>query len=136
MAKDKKEEKGTVEQPNLKNTIDPKQIVMDDDSDMPKPETKVYKKYLKVTDKFMRMFNQCVGQLPYNTVVRNKEGGTYRLVDIVRFIEQHKDKMAVDDMNVAISYISGMDFNRARPLMEIIENRERQPELWTVFEDL
>ena len=61
MAKDKKEEKGTVEQPNLKNTIDPKQIVMDDDSDMPKPETKVYKKYLKVSDKFMRMFNQCVG---------------------------------------------------------------------------
>jgi hypothetical protein len=109
---------------------------MDDDSDMPKPETKVYKKYLKVTDKFMRMFNQCVGQLPYDTVVRNKEGGTYRLVDFVRFIEQHKDKMAVDDMNVAISYISGMDFNRARPLMEIIETRERQPELWTVFEDL
>jgi hypothetical protein len=74
--------------------------------------------------------------MPYDTVVRNKEGGTYRLVDFVRFIEQHKDKMAVDDMNVAISYISGMDFNRARPLMEIIETRERQPELWTVFEDL
>jgi hypothetical protein len=128
MTKDKKED--------LKKTIAPEQIVMDDDSDMPKPETKVYKKYLKVSDKFMRMFGQCVGSLPYETVIKNREGGTYRLIDFVRFMEQHKAKMPVEDMNVAISYIANMEFSKVRPLMEIIENKERQPELWKVFEDL
>ena len=121
---------------DLKATIAPEQIIIDDDSDMPKPETKVYKKYLKVTDKFMRMFNQAVSSLPYETIVSNKEGGTYRLVDFVRFIESHRNKMTVNDMNVAISYISNMDFSKVRPLMEIIEAKERQPELWSVFEDV
>jgi hypothetical protein len=119
----------------LKKTIAPEEIITDDDSDMPQPETKVYKKYLRVTDKFMRLFGKCVGSLPYDSVIRNKEGGTYRLIDFVRFIENHKDKMAVDDMNVAISYIAQMDFSKARPLMEIIEDKSRQPELWGVFED-
>lgn len=119
----------------LKKTIAPEEIITDDDSDMPQPETKVYKKYLRVTDKFMRLFGKCVGGLPYDSVIRNKEGGTYRLIDFVRFIENHKDKMAVDDMNVAISYIAQMDFSKARPLMEIIEDKSRQPELWGVFED-
>ena len=128
MAKEKKED--------LKKTIAPEQIVMDDDSDMPKPETKVYKKYLKVSDKFMRLFGQCVGSLPYETVIRNREGGTYRLIDFVRFMEQHKAKMAVEDMNIAISYIANMEFSKVRPLMEIIEAKERQHELWNVFEDL
>lgn len=121
---------------NLKSMIAPEQIIMDDDSDMPKPEAKVYKKYLKVTDKFMRLFNQAISSLPYESVVKNKEGGTYRLIDFVRFIESHKDKMPVNDMNVAISYISNIEFSKVRPLMEIIEAKERQPELWSVFEDL
>ena len=51
-------------------------------------------------------------------------------------MEQHKTKMPVEDMNVAISYIANMEFSKVRPLMEIIENKERQPELWKVFEDL
>ena len=128
-------EKSKKDQELLKKTIAPEDIVMDDDSDMPKPETKVYKKYLRVSDKFMRLFEKCVGGLPYDSIIRNKEGGTYRLIDFVRFIEAHKDKMAVDDMNVAISYIAQMDFSKVRSLMEIIEDKNRQPELWGVFED-
>ena len=58
----------------LKKTIAPEEIITDDDSDMPQPETKVYKKYLRVTDKFMRLFGKCVGGLPYDSVIRNKEG--------------------------------------------------------------
>ena len=119
----------------LRKTIAPEEIVTDDDSDMPQPETKVYKKYLRVTDKFMQLFGRCVGELPYDSIIRNKEGGTYRLIDFVRFIENHKDKMAVDDMNVAISYLAQMDFSKARPLMEIIEDKTRQYELWSLFED-
>ena len=53
----------------LEESIDPTKIVTapteqaepkvteeDDDSDMPQPQTKVYKKYLKCTDMFMNLF--------------------------------------------------------------------------------
>ena len=34
-------------------TIEPDDIVLDDDSDMPEPQTKSYEKFMKCTDKFM-----------------------------------------------------------------------------------
>ena len=38
-------------------TIEPNDIVMDDDSDMPLPETKEYEKFIACTDKFMSLFS-------------------------------------------------------------------------------
>ena len=135
MAKDKKEEKGTVEQPNLKNTIDPKQIVMDDDSDMPAPETKVYKKYIKVNDTFMNLFYKCVNSLPYKTVLRNSKGSTMELNKFVPFVENNRNKIEVNDMNIILSYIDSLDYAHARPMMDVINDKEKQGSLWTIFEE-
>ena len=48
--------------------IAPEQIIMDDDSDMPKPEAKVYKKYLNYKDYFYAEVEVC-----YVLRVRDKE---------------------------------------------------------------
>ena len=126
------------EQELLEETINPEDIVMDeedDDFDMPQPKTKTYKKYLKCSERFMSLFNKCVGTLPYGTVLTNPDGAKMRLVDFVRFIEQKKDKISVDEMNNFISYIAQLDFNHARPLMEVIENKEQQATLWALTEE-
>ena len=83
----------------------------------------------------MSLFNKCVGTLPYGTVLTNPDGAKMRLVDFVRFIEQKKDKISVDEMNNFISYIAQLDFNHARPLMEVIENKEQQATLWALTEE-
>ena len=83
----------------------------------------------------MTLFNKCVGTLPYGTIMTNPDGAKMRLVDFVRFIEQKKDKIAVDEMNNFISYIAQLDFNHARPLMEVVENKEQQSTLWALTEE-
>ena len=119
----------------LKNTINPEEIVMDDDdSDMPTPETKTYKRYLKCSDKFMSLINECLGNLPYNYVMVNKEGQRIRLIDFVHFIEGRKDKIEIDEMNNFIGYIAELPLKYARPLMEIIENKDQQGVLWSITE--
>lgn len=120
--------------------IKPEDIVMnrpedDDDSDMPKPQTKSYKKYLKCSDRFMLLLEQCLGTLPYGTILRNGQGNSMRLIDFVRFIEQRKDHIEVNEMNDFIGYIAQLDFRHARPLMEVIENKEEQHTLWVLTED-
>lgn len=116
----------------LKNTITPEDVIVDDDSDMPQPETKVYKKYLKCTQKFVSLFEQAVSTLPYNTVLKNEAGKTIRAVDLLKFVEQKSQKIEIEAMNEVISYVAALDIKRARPLMEIIEAKDQQSQLWSL----
>lgn len=125
------------EKENLKKSIAPEDVVIEDDSDMPQPETKSYstqKKCLKCTQKFMVLFEQAVSSLPYNTVLKNEAGKTIRAVDLLKFMEQKYQKIEIDAMNEVISYIATLDIKHARPLMEIIENKEQQSQLWGLSE--
>lgn len=118
----------------LKKTITPEDVVIEDDSDMPQPETKVYKKYLKCTQKFISLFNDAISTLPYNTVLRNEAGKTIRAVDLLKFVEAKSQKIEIETMNEVISYIASLDIKRARPIMEIIEAKDQQSQLWTLAE--
>ena len=130
MANNKKVENKEV----LKKTIDPKDIILEDDSDMPQPETKEYKKYLKCTNIFLRMVRDTVGTLPYNTTLKNADGDQIRLTDFMRFIEAKKDKMDIDEMNTLIGYIAHQPYNCVHTLMEIVDQKDKQSQLWSIFE--
>lgn len=123
-----------------REALNPEEIVFNeepettDDADMPRPETKEYAKYLKVSDRFMALFHRCVDALPYNTLLRT-EDQQIRLIDLVRFVEAKRDKVKVEEMNLVITYIANTNFAAARPLMEIVENKEAQSTLWTIFEE-
>ena len=131
-----KKEKKTSDKEALLETIKPENIkVMDDDSDMPAPQTKVYKKYLRVTDLFMRLFGQCVNTLPYKTTLQNSNGQQIGLSKLVAFVEQNRNKISEEDMNHILSYIDNLDFQHARPLMDVVLNKEQQQNLWSMFEE-
>lgn len=118
-------------------TIDPEDIVidnnMDDDSDMPEPETKTYEKQIQLTDKFMNLFEDVMGKLPYASILKNAKGDQIKLIDLVKYIEAKKDKISIDEMDKIVSFIANIEFKIARPLMELIENRETQKLLWHVI---
>lgn len=114
-------------------TIEPEDIVLDDDSDMPEPETKDYTKYLKCTDKFMTLFMSVVSTLPYASILKNGNGDSIKLIDLVKYVESKKDNMAVTEMDKIISFIANIEFSKARPLMELIENNELQKELFQII---
>jgi len=111
-------------------TIDPEDIVLDDDSDMPEPETKTYEKQIKLTDRFMTLFENVVGKLPYASILRNAKGDQIKLIDLVKYIEAKKNKISVEEMDKIVSFIANIEFKLARPLMELIENPETQKMLW------
>ena len=123
---------------SVDETIDPEAIVIeeDDDEDMPEPETKSYDdtKYVLCTDKFMNLFLETVGSLPYATVLKNQEGDQIKLVDLVRYVESKRNRIALNEMNRIISFIANLDFKHARPLMEIVENKSAHRELWELVE--
>ena len=137
-----KENKKKMENVNAKKAamIQPEDIVVnapvppqDDDSDMPKPETKQYKVYLKLTPKFMQLFGQSVNSLPYRTVLTNTQGKQMALPKMVQFIEQHREKIGREDMNFILSFLDNLAFVHARPLMDAVSGGQQQ-ELWEAFE--
>lgn len=120
----------------MKKSITPQEIVMrEDDSDMPQPETKQYKKYLKCSDHFVNLVHECLGKFPYNFVLDNGKGSKIRLTDFIRYIDQKRDKIEVDDMNNFISYIAAQEYNKVLPIMSIVESKDQQGQLWSMFEE-
>lgn len=130
MSKDKIIEAEEVKSAKLDNTIDPEMIVMDDDSDMPEPETKSYEKLIKCTNNFMQLFHETVDTLPYATILKNSNNDQIKLIDLVKYIEQKYDRMPIEEMDKIVSFIANLDFKHARPLMEIIEDQNKQSILW------
>lgn len=139
---DNKENKEKMENINAKKAamIQPEDIVVnaptpaqDDDSDMPQPETKQYKVFLKLTPKFMQLFGQSVNSLPYRTVLTSTQGKQMALPKLVQFVEQNREKIARDDMNFILSFFDNLAFGHARPLMDAVSGGQQQ-ELWEAFE--
>lgn len=122
----------------------------DDDSDMPKPETEEYKnqqssddnRLLLPTVKFFELFKECMGKLPYATVLKNPNNDQIKLTDLMKFVEVKvlgipNENIApvgitIKEMNTIISFVASAPFEYVRPLMEIVESRERQQELWVL----
>ncbi len=110
------------------------EIIYEDDSEMPKPETKDYRQRLKVTPKFMELFYICTGNMKYATSLTNNQGSTIKLIDLVEYVESTKDSMPVDEMNIIISFLSSAEFKYVRPIMSLIE-KGKQHELWTLIDN-
>ena len=125
-----KEEELKNKEEELDITIDPEEIVMDDDSDMPEPETKVYEKVVRLTDKFMVLFSDVTGKLPYASILHNAKGDSIKLIDLVKYIEAKRQRISVEEMDKIISFIANIEFKIARPLMELIEDQKNQKILW------
>lgn len=115
-------------------TIEPNDIVMDDDSDMPLPETKEYEKFIACTDKFMNLFSQVTGHMPYASILRNSTGDSIKLIDLVKYVESKQNRIAVSEMDKIISFIANIEFKHARPLMELIEDQTKQAELFKIIQ--
>ena len=125
-----KEDKKAEEQ-NVDITIDPNDIIIDDDSDMPEPETKTYEETVKLTDKFMSLFDEVTGKLPYASILKNSKGDQIKLINLVKYIESKRNSIPVAELDKVLSFIANIEFKIARPLMEIVENQELQKLLWT-----
>lgn len=126
---------------NKEEKIDPDKIVFDDctDADMPQPETADYSdkndvnnKTLTLTVKGLKLFEECLGKLPYNTIFKSGDNKAIKLTDLMKFIETKSNGMLVKEMNTIISFIVTAPLDIIKPLMEIIEDNNRQSELWTV----
>ena len=129
MAKDVIEE----QKAKLTEPINPEDIIIDDDSDMPEPATKDYssnEQKFKCTDKFMKLFGECIGNMPYATQLSNAQGGQIRLIDLVSFVEKNYQAITADELNTIIGFLAYTEFKYVRPLMEIVEKKDRQSELW------
>lgn len=113
--------------------IDPADIIMDDDFDMPQPETKTYEQILKVTPKFISLFAEAVGPLPYATTLKNNQGNAIKLIDLVKFVEAKQETgFTATELNTVLTFIATAEFKYVRPLMEVVENKQAQAELWTI----
>ena len=128
----------------MKDVINPSDIIFDDeeDTDMPTPETEDYNaeqsnsdndRLLKPSYKFVKLFEDCLGKLPYASVLKNQNNEQIKLLDLMRFVEAKTDQMTVGEMNTIISFLAQCPVEVIRPLMEIIEDKKRQPELWTLL---
>lgn len=119
--------------------INPEDIIFanDSDADMPEQETHEYKEddpnkmSLRLSPLFKYMFNDCVGKLPYNTVLENSNKENIKIHDLINFVNGNYEKdIMVKDMNTIISFLSACPINIIKPLMELIEKDQKV--LWTL----
>ena len=110
----------------MNKNIDPEEIIVDDDADMPQPETREYEQLIRLTDKFMVLFNEATGAMKYATTLSNTAGNKIKLVDLVRFVEAKKDSMNINELNTIIGFLANIEFKYIRPLMELVESKEGQ----------
>ena len=100
------------------------------DADMPKPQTQEYKTVLRLNDNFISLFNISISNMPYSTILTNSNNEKIKLIDIVKFVEQKRNSITVDELNIVIGFMAGAPFKYVRPLMEIVENPDKQKTLW------
>ena len=123
------------------NLINPDDIIFDDNDTMPMPETDEYKqedpkdnlqnKILKPSAKFLKLFEECIGQLPYNMILTNSNNEKIKLASLFDFVDAKQTGMTVADMNAIIAFIAPIEYKIVKPLMSIIDDSKRQSELWT-----
>ena len=93
--------------------INPEDIVFEESSDagMPEPVTENYdnnksqnniddNKILCPTFTFMKLFEECLEKLPYSSVLKNANGDSIKLIDLMRFMEAKHKSITVDRKSV------------------------------------
>lgn len=98
--------------------------------DMPEPQTKDYTPQMALTSMFLQLFNMSMGQMPYATILQNRNGDKIKLIDLVHFVESHVSAIKINELEDVIGFIAYAPFQNVRSLMEIIDNKERHSELW------
>ena len=78
----------------------------------------------------MTLFAESTGTMKYATTLSNSAGNKIKLVDLVRFVESKKDSMSIAELNTIIGFLANIEFKYIRPLMELVETKEGQAELW------
>ena len=107
---------------------------INDDADMPEPATREIKTFLKLSDKFFEYLGNTVGRLSYNYILEGPGVGRIKLADLIKFLETNRDKLTVNEVNTACSFIACAPYNLVRPMMEVIESQEHQGEMWSIYE--
>lgn len=110
-----------------------KVVTMSEDEVMPKPKVKEYEKFVKVNDKFRKMMNDTLGVLGYNQNIGTPET-QIQVNKLFKVIEDHGDKMSIQEMNQFIMLMSLAPYNVISPMMKLIEDPQKQSELWEIIE--
>lgn len=101
------------------------------DADMPEQETDDYGRTLRMTPQFMALFDSAVGRMPYATILTNKPSGErIKLVELCRFVEQHRDSMRESELKTVLGFLGGAEFRYVRQMMEVVEDVSRHDDLW------
>ena len=66
---------------------------------MPLPETNDYNngkradddRVLVPTVKFIKLFEECLGKLPYSSILKNANNDQIKLVDLIKFVEVNRN---------------------------------------------
>lgn len=126
--------------------INPSDIIFEEgtDADMPEPETADYNKKeepakaadtkdIRLTPKCLKLFEECLGKLPYNTVLKNSEGNAIKLTELLKYVDAKCAKISVGEMNTILGFVATAPLEYVKPIMEIVENSSRQGELWMIL---
>jgi len=89
---------------------------------------------MKCTDKFMELFHNVISTLPYASILKNGQGDSIKLIDLVKYMETKKDCIPINEIDKVISFIANIEFSKARPLMELMESAETQSQLFQIIQ--
>ena len=114
---------------NVSTTEETKQV---SDVNMPRQQTMNYSQDLKLrtTDYFVQLFTTAVNAMPYSMVI-DVNGKKIKLNDFVKDVESHNRVFTIHELNEAIAVIAACPFGYVRELMSLVENKQRQSQLWT-----
>lgn len=114
-------------------SIEPEDIILDDDTDMPEPETKDYTQSIRCTPLFLELFYEAINHMPYASILKNANNEQIKLIDLVKYVEAKKNNIDIKEMDKIISFIANIEFKYSRKLMEKIENQSQQKELFEII---
>lgn len=108
-------------------------IEMSEDDVMPQPKVKEYQKYIRVKPKFKEMMENTLGTLGYNQNIGTPDT-QIQVNKLFKIIEDHGEKMGINDMNQFIVLMSLAPWRVIHEFMAMIEKPELQAELWEIYE--
>lgn len=108
-------------------------IEMNEDDVMPQPKVKEYQKYIRVKPKFKEMMENTLGTLGYNQNIGTPDT-QIQVNKLFKIIEDHGEKMGINDMNQFIVLMSLAPWRVIHEFMAMIEKPELQAELWEIYE--
>ena len=106
------------------------------DAGMEAPKTKQYngpKQLVRVTPKFVKELQECIGELPYNF----KMGTPERYIEVSQvfnLLRDHGQHFTIPQLNEFMGYVNLAPWNRIHEFTEKIMNSETQKEYLEVYD--